>query len=91
MEPNTADLLSIALPPDLSAFVKQQLASGDYGSASDYVVQLIDDVRLRQSREQIEQLVRTRLRGGKPVPMTPQDWVDIQAEVDRRIAAEREQ
>ena len=49
------DTLSFALPEALRAFIDARVASGDYGTASDYIRDLI--------RKDLEEQARERLRG----------------------------
>jgi Arc/MetJ-type ribon-helix-helix transcriptional regulator len=85
---DSLDSLQIALPPDVSAFVKQQMTAGGYDSATDYVVELIDSARRQKVLDEMKQLVLEGLKS-EARPMTRQDWEDMRREVRERLAAER--
>ena len=62
--------LNISLPEALKAYVEHQVASGDWGTPSEYVRELI-----RQDKERrlahLEQRLLTAVKGGKvSVPVT---------------------
>lgn len=72
--------LTVALPEDLEAFVRQRVASGRFASASDVVAEALDVLRAREQtrddvlaeiREQIElgarQAEAGQLRDGREV------------------------
>jgi antitoxin ParD1/3/4 len=78
--------MTISLPEDLKQFVKKRSRTAHYGTPSDYIRGLIreDLQRLEQERLEIELMKGLK---GKGIPMTPEAWKRIRAEVARRIEA----
>jgi antitoxin ParD1/3/4 len=83
--------MNISLPDSLKQFVDEQISTGAYGSANDYVVRLISEAQDRKYREEIEQKVLEALDRGDYSPMSSQEWEDLRAEIrDRAELRERQ-
>lgn len=86
-----AEKISITLPPDMLAFIKEKVQSGYYGSTSELVREAI---RLWQKQEEEYQtrlsLIRKRLErsanSGKPVPLD-QAFEQIEKLHQQRVSA----
>jgi antitoxin ParD1/3/4 len=76
--------LNISLPEQLKDFVEAQVANGGYGTASEYVRQLIREAAKRVAEDRLEQLLLEGLHSGPATEMTEADWVEL-----RRRARER--
>jgi antitoxin ParD1/3/4 len=72
--------MNISIPEQLKDFVDNQVDSGRYSSASEYVRELILDDEKRKDREKLEAMLVEGLEDGEPSEMTAQDWVDIRTE-----------
>ncbi len=81
------ETLSIALPRTLKEFVDEQISSGECGSASAYVRNLIQADRKRKAREQLDAALQEGLDSGEPIEVTPQFWEERRHELKRRLAA----
>ncbi len=66
------DTMNIALPESMKHFVQEQAAAGGYGSASEYVRELIRADQQRKRTEQIDALLEEGLDSGEPIPLTPE-------------------
>ena len=74
MQPEKAERITITLPPDMLASIKEKVRSGSYGSTSEVIR---DAMRLWQQREEERQarlaLIREKLKrsvqSGEPVPL----------------------
>ena len=71
--------LTISLPEALAAYLKEQLASGQYDTANDYIQALIQQDKAR--KDHLESLIIEGLNSGEPTPMTTSDWESIRAAV----------
>jgi len=71
--------LTISLPEALAAYLKEQLSSGQYGTANDYIEALIQQDKAR--KDHLESLTLEGLNSGEPTPMTTSDWDVIRATV----------
>jgi antitoxin ParD1/3/4 len=79
--------LNIALPDPLREFVDQQVASGAYGSPSDYIQSLLRDARSRAALKQTEAALLEGLDSGPATPMTADDWAGIRRDVANKLAS----
>lgn len=77
------DSMNISLPEGLREFVRKQVQSG-YGSASEYVRELIRSDQARKEQEQLERKLLEGLASGEGREFTAEDWDAIR---DRVIAS----
>jgi antitoxin ParD1/3/4 len=80
--------LTITLPENLKAFVEDQVASGRYGTASDYIRGLLLEALERKGQEELEAKLLAAL-DEEPVEMGKEDWEQLRAQV-RQAASERQ-
>jgi antitoxin ParD1/3/4 len=81
--------MNISLPETLRTFVDEQVQTGGYGTASEYLRELIRAAQKQKAQEHLETLLLEGLQS--PVSeMTAEDWKDIRREVRERLA-ERKQ
>ncbi len=78
--------LNISLPEALKEFVEAQVAEGAYGSASEFVRELIREAQKRKAKERVEALLLEGLNSGEATPMTSQDWEDLRQSLRDRLA-----
>ena len=69
--------LNISLPEAMRAFIDEQIASGDYGTASEFIRTLIRDAQKRRAQDRLEELLMEGLNSGEAKPITPQFWEDL--------------
>lgn len=77
--------MNISIPEPLKQFVDDQVASGRYGSVSEYVRELIRDDEKHKAQAKLEALLLEGVRSGPPTEMTRQDWEDIRREALGRL------
>ena len=58
----------------MKVFVEEQVAQGDYNSASEYVQQLISQDQKRKAQECLEELLIEGLESGEPMEVTDEWW-----------------
>ncbi len=75
MDPKTEEMTSmnVSLPEQLRTFVSER-AAGRFGSASEYVRELIREDQRRAEQEKLEALLIQGLESGDPVDVTPEFW-----------------
>jgi len=84
--------IDISLPDSVKALLDQQVATGRYGSASEYVQNLILDDETRRAEEaELEGLLLEGLRRGPATDLTEQDWHDIRRQGLARLETRRVQ
>lgn len=76
--------LNISLPEAMRAFIDEQVKAGGYGTASEYLRELIREDRKRKAQEKLETLLLEGLASGVPTELTAEDWEYIRHEVKRR-------
>ena len=77
--------LNISLPEAMRAFIEQKVAQGSYGSASEYIRQLVREDQQRAAKERSELLLMEGLESGPAVPVTDEFWAEKKAELLKRI------
>lgn len=70
------DDLRISLTDPLQTFVDEQVASGDYGNAADYVAALIEAEAKARAQEKLEALLLEGL-DSEETEWTEADWDDL--------------
>ena len=71
--------LTVTLSEALTLYLQEQIASGYYTNANDYIQTLIQQ---DQSRKQyLEPLILEGIASGDPTPMTKDDWNAIRQSV----------
>ena len=83
VEQNPLTTLTVSLPEALTAYLQEQIASGHYSTADDYIQTLIQQDKERKT--QLEPLLLQGLASGDPTPMTAADWNTIRATVQQKL------
>lgn len=78
--------MNISLPERLKSYVEEQVGSGRYSTASEYVRELIRSDEKRREREKLEAMLLEGVRSGEPIPVTAEYWEEKQ----RKLAAKSE-
>jgi antitoxin ParD1/3/4 len=73
--------LTISLPTTLVDYLQEQIASGAYNTADDYIQALIQHDQAR--KEHLEPLLLEGLESGDATPMTSADWDAIRSVVHK--------
>lgn len=76
--------MNISLPGPLKEFVERQIASGRYGSASEYIRTLIRDDEKRRAEDRLKALLTEGLNGDESA-LTRQDFKDIRKQAAARL------
>lgn len=82
--------MNVSLPEPLRDFVEEQVQSGGYGTASEYVRELLREAQKQKASERLETLLLEGLNSPAS-EMTAQDWQDIRMEVRERLAQRKTQ
>lgn len=78
--------MNISLPDSMRVFVEETLTDDGYGSASEYVRDLIRADQKRRNEKRLETLLLERLRSGDDESFTMEN---VRAELRRRIKAKK--
>lgn len=60
--------MHISLPEPLKEWVEEQVSERGFGTASEYVRQLLREEQIRQARETVDQKLLAAIERGKPIP-----------------------
>ncbi len=74
--------IPLELPDDLLQFVEAKVQQGQFASANDYIVALVDAARSKRS--EIESALLEGLQSGPAEEWTTQEWADIKQRVIQR-------
>lgn len=77
--------LQITLPDALRVFLDEQVARGGHSDASAYLAKLLQEVRLREAKHELDAKL---LEGVRSIasPLTENDWAEIRREGLARLA-----
>jgi len=81
--------LNISLPEPLREWIETQVKRGRYGNASEYMRELIRRDQEQQAQERLEALLLEGIGSGTASPLTKQDWVELRADVAKRLGKRR--
>lgn len=81
----TRKTMNISLPSALKTWIDRQVASGGYGTASEYLRHLIRQARATEIDEIDQRLIASE-KSGKPFRPSAQDWAELARRGDRRAA-----
>jgi antitoxin ParD1/3/4 len=80
--------MSITLPETMVEFVEEQVAAGDYDSASEYIRDLVRADQKRNAKAQLEQVLLSAMGSGENEELTPEMLDDVRQRLRGR-ASER--
>ena len=75
-----ATTMNISLPETMKTFVEERLTSDGYGTASEYVRELIREDQKKREQEKLEKLLLSRLESESKFSIE-----DVRAELTRRV------
>lgn len=78
--------MNISLPPTLKEWVEDQVNRRGFGTASEYIRQVLRDEQERQVRQRIDTALIEGIDSGPSTAMTAKDWNDVRQEGRRRLA-----
>ena len=81
--------MNISLPDPMKQYVEEQVAAGDYSSASEYMRELVRADQKRNAREQLERTLLESLLEGEAEEATPEFWSTLRAELGKRTKARK--
>ena len=70
-------VMNVSLPKELKKWVDQQVRAGDYGTASEYVRDMLRQARQRQMRRHLDEMLIQSIDSGANIPMNQSDWTSI--------------
>lgn len=74
--------IPVELPDDLQQFIETKLKRGQFATANEYIVALVDAAR--RKRSEIEAALIEGLQSGPPEEWTSQEWDEMKQRVIKR-------
>ena len=65
---------TFAFSESAQAFIDEQVASGRFGSANEFVENLVEQARKHAARKELEGALLAGLNSGPGIPVTPEYW-----------------
>jgi antitoxin ParD1/3/4 len=81
--------MNITLPEPMRQFIEEQINSGSYGTASEYMRTLIREDQKRKAQERLETLLLEGLDSGDPIESTPEFWQELRGRIESRRKAKQ--
>lgn len=78
------ETMNISLPDRMKQFVEEQVSTGGYSSASEYVRELVRADQKRKAKEELEDILIKALSSGEPKEVTPQMWDELRRNIRAR-------
>ena len=82
----TTTTMNISLPETMKAFVDERLTKDGYGTASEYIRELIRADQKRREEEKIEALLLQRLQGDSEFEF---EFDDVRKELAKRLTKKK--
>lgn len=76
--------MNITLPEPMRRFIDEQINSGNYGTASEYMRSLIREDQKRKADERLDALLLEGLDSGDPIVATPEFWTSLRGRIEAR-------
>jgi len=84
------DMMKIALPESMKAFVQKRAAEGNFSSVREYVLDLIRADQQRRHEERIDELLLEGLASGEPIEVDEAYWQAKKEKLAARLQHARE-
>jgi len=81
--------MNVSLPPELRKWLDEEVKSGGYGTASEYVRDMLRRARERKLRRQIDSMLIEAVESGATTPMDAADWSSIRRAARAAAKAQR--
>lgn len=78
--------MNISLPETMKSFVDEQVRSGRYGTASEYIRELVRRDQKERAETRLEALLLEGLDSGEDIPVTPEFWETLRGKLAARRA-----
>lgn len=78
--------MNVSLPESMKAFIDERLAGDGYGTASEYVRELIRADQKQREEQKLEKLLLERLQSGAEIEF---DIADVRAELAKRLSKKK--
>lgn len=77
--------MNISLPDSMKQYVEDQVAAGEYSSASEYVRELVRTDQRRQAKDALERSLIQAMAEGEAVEADDAWWVALRKDVAKKV------
>jgi antitoxin ParD1/3/4 len=81
--------MNISLPETMKDFVDEQVQGGGYGSASEYIRDLVRRDQKQRAETRLETLLLEGIDSGEDIPVTPEFWENLRRDLMARRAKKK--
>jgi antitoxin ParD1/3/4 len=81
--------MNISLPETMKDFVDEQVQGGGYGSASEYIRDLVRRDQKQRAETRLETLLLEGLDSGEDIPITSEFWENLRRDLMARRAKKK--
>jgi antitoxin ParD1/3/4 len=81
--------MNISVPPDVRDRIADRVSEGGFGTASEYVRELVREDLERHAMDHLERRLLEGLASGPARPYTKDDWAQLRSEFEARLAKGR--
>lgn len=79
-----ATSMNISLPDAMKSFVDEQVQSGGYGTASEYIRELVRRDQKERAEARLETLLLEGLESGEPIPLNEEYRKNLLRDLEAR-------
>jgi antitoxin ParD1/3/4 len=80
--------MNVSLPAPLKSWVEEQVSRRGFGTASEFIRQVLREEQLREAKLRIDAALIEGIESGPATPMTAKDWAALRRE-GRKLVAKR--
>ena len=84
METNTITNMNVSFPESVREFIEEQVSAHGFGTASEYLRELVLQDKKRKEQEKLEAMLLKAMEGGTRIEVTADYWERKKAELDAR-------
>lgn len=84
-----ATSMNISLPDAMKSFVDEQVQSGGYGTASEYIRELVRRDQKERAEARLETLLLEGLESGDPIPLNGEYRANLLRDLEARRKKKR--
>ena len=81
--------LNISLPESMGDFISEQVTTGGYSTASEYIRHLIRQELERVAKAKLETLLLEGLDSGEPIEITDEWWEQKRTELVEKVRQQK--
>ena len=81
--------MTISLPEPMREFIDAEVASGDYGSASELFREMVRERQKHKNQERLETLLLEGLESGEPIKVTSEYLENRRRELRKKLISKQ--